>query len=191
MSDESAKIEMTPERLRQLVNELQGPVGDPVQSSWGSTATGADSRLIQRGLFNDIAHAVPFAPGGDVDAAIERTATAIDTLHSLQPRDAAEGMLAAQMVASHKAAMEMMGLAMANRTKTYAADVMLRNATRLMALHAKQQELFERRRARADAAGPKSRPGSAKAAPADEPTPAEEGAAAAPAGEVVRPKFGT
>jgi hypothetical protein len=190
MSDEKASIKLTPERLRQLVDELQGAVADPDQSSWGIATTGAESRLIQRGLFNDLAEAVPFAAGGDTDAALERVATAIDTLHSLQPRDAADGMLAAQMVATHKAAMEMMGLAMANRMKTHAVDVLLRNATRLMALHTKQQEMFERRRARADAARARTVPADAAAAPAAGAAGADE-AAAPPSGEVVRAKFGT
>jgi hypothetical protein len=191
MAKDKPESQVSLQRLRELVSHLNHVIDDPEHSAWGTTTTGADSSLVQRGLINDVLRATPLTIDGNSQTQIEEAATAVDTLTSLQPRDPAEGMLAAQMIATHKAGMEMLGLAMLNRTKAHTVDVLLRNATRLMALHAKQQDMLERRRARpaalpADAGGQDTTVPPARTAPA-----LGEQAEAAPAGEVVRPKFGT
>jgi hypothetical protein len=182
---------VSPQLLRQLVADLKGAIDDPEQSAWGANATGADSSLVQTGLIKDVLRATPLTIEGSDKTQLEKVATTVDTLNSLQPRDTAEGMLAAQMVATHKAAMEMLGLAMLNRTKPQTVDVLLRNATRLMALHAKQQDMLERRRARSGVSTTQAEPERTPAASEAPPTPTEEAGAAAPPGAVVRAKFGT
>ena len=191
MSEEKSDCQASPKLIRQLASALKVTIDDPEQSAWGANATGADSSLVQRGLLNDVMRATPLTIDGSNKTQIEEVATAVDTLNSLQPRDTAEGMLAAQMVATHKAAMEMMGLAMINRAYPHTVDVLLRNATRLMALHAKQQDMLERRRARAGGSTTQAEPERTPAASEAPPTLTEEAGAAAPAGAVVRAKFGT
>ncbi len=66
-------------------------------------------------------------------------------IDSIDPQDSVEGMLAAQMVATHSAALDMIGYA--NRAKTAElTDAYLKNATKLMDQYTKQLSALDKHR---------------------------------------------
>lgn len=78
----------------------------------------------------------------------KRINAALASLEELGPRDEAEGMLAAQMVATHAAAMECLARA---ATPGIAPDVRareLKNALKFMMLYARQMETLDKHRGR-------------------------------------------
>ena len=75
-----------------------------------------------------------------------RIIRAVELYESLQPTDGAEGMLAAQMVGTHFAALECLRRA-SHREQTFAGrDMALKHAQKLMTLYAKQLETLNKHR---------------------------------------------
>ena len=79
---------------------------------------------------------------------IERVGGALAALKGLAPRDELEGMLAAQMVATHAAAMDCLGRAQDDGAPFAARDGQLRTAAKLLALYTQQAETLSRNRGR-------------------------------------------
>ena len=71
---------------------------------------------------------------------------AIAVIHGIQPRDEVEGMLAAQMFAAHKLAMEAAGRVNWGKPSPEMRDMHMKHATKLMAVFAKQIEALQRYR---------------------------------------------
>ncbi len=67
-----------------------------------------------------------------------RIVRALDLYESLAPSDGLEGMLAAQMVGTHLAALECLRLAAVPQQSFAARDMNLKHATKLMALYGQQ-----------------------------------------------------
>lgn len=78
-----------------------------------------------------------------------RILRAIELYQSLDPRDGMEGMLAAQMVGAHHAAMECLRRAAIPGQFIPAQEMYLRNAQRMMGLYMKQAAALDRRRSAA------------------------------------------
>ncbi len=76
----------------------------------------------------------------------ERIADGIAALKGIKPRDEIEGMLAAQMIATHTAAMEYLRRAMISGQTTVGIDLYLKHATKLLSVFAKQLETLNRNR---------------------------------------------
>ena len=85
------------------------------------------------------------ASAGDRNAAWALAAT-LAAMRAIGPRDGLEGMLAAQMVAVHGAAMNFTGRALGPGQPMAARAVHMSQAARLMALFTRQMEVLERRR---------------------------------------------
>jgi hypothetical protein len=73
---------------------------------------------------------------------------AFATLKALAPRDEVEGMLAAQMVATHAAAMECLRRAMIENQYPEARDRNLKHAAQLLGVYTRQLEALDKHRAR-------------------------------------------
>src|SRR5262249_12572496 len=75
------------------------------QSGWGKDFGGSDSYAFNRNLVNEALQSLWLAHS-DKAAADLKYQAALATMMGIAPRDEIEGMLAAQMVATHNAAME-------------------------------------------------------------------------------------
>lgn len=71
---------------------------------------------------------------------------ALELYESLKPADGAEGMLAAQMVGTHMAALECLRRAVIPKQSLEGRDMALKNATKLMALYTKQLQTLNKGR---------------------------------------------
>lgn len=76
----------------------------------------------------------------------KRIIEAIQFLRSIKPHDGIEGLLAAQMFATHNAAMECLRRAMVSGQTYTGRDMNLKHATKLLSVFAKQMEALNRNR---------------------------------------------
>ena len=82
----------------------------------------------------------------DEDGKSARIVRAIELYEGLEPQDAAEGMLAVQMVGTHFAALECLRRAAIPNQTFVGRDMALKHAQKLMALYAKQLETLNKHR---------------------------------------------
>src|SRR5262249_9395115 len=83
----------------------------------------------------------------------ERASAALAALEEIRPGDALEGLLGAQMVATHSAGLEMMQRAMARGQDGPKIERQTSQAVRLLGLFARQLDLLARQRGRQRAPG--------------------------------------
>lgn len=108
--------------------------------------TGARDPLLAERLLTQVAESLWLPEeAGDAER-VERIRAAAAALEGLAPRDELEGMLAAQMVATHAAAMESLRRAIIPIQDGAIRADELRQAARLLALYAKQVEALNRNR---------------------------------------------
>jgi hypothetical protein len=107
-------------------------------------ATGTDDADLQQELVSQVTMALPLAAAFGSEAN-RQAAAAVAALAALKPRDALEGMAAAQIVIVHQAAADCMRKAMAQKTPE-AQDLCFRQAMRLMAMFQRQLEGLDRHR---------------------------------------------
>jgi len=84
---------------------------------------------------------------GPVEQSARATA-ATAALKELAPRNAAEALLAGQMVATHNASLDLMTRAVGDSTSVEAMQATARLGVRLMTLYVRQMELLARQRGR-------------------------------------------
>lgn len=111
-----------------------------------SEATGSSSEAFAIQLFKRTAESLWSGSVTDPEALDERLEAAYAALRGIWPRDEAEGMLAAQMVASHNAAMECMRRAMLPNQSFEGRDQNLNHAVKLMGLYERQMSALDKRR---------------------------------------------
>lgn len=109
------------------------------------SATGTSEKELQDRLLNQVLAGVWVRNGHSEDGALMATLTALE---ALAPTDAAEGMLATQMVATHEAAMECLHRAMISEQTFEGRDVNLKHAEKLMQIYARQLEVLDKRKGR-------------------------------------------
>lgn len=109
-------------------------------------ATGAKSQTVSLALLNRALNALWIHDHSDKEEVNKAMELAILTLAELKPRDAAEGMLAAQMVASHEAAMECMRRAMLPNQTFHGREQNLKHAAKMMSLYERQLAALDKRR---------------------------------------------
>ena len=85
-------------------------------------------------------------PCRDGEEQARAMAGTLAALRAIAPRDGIEGMLAAQMVCAHGAAIDFTGRAMDGARHVNARATYMRQAARLMALFIRQMEALEQRR---------------------------------------------
>lgn len=109
-------------------------------------ATGTKSEAVALALINRALNAMWIHDHSDKEAVSEAMKLAILTLAELKPIGAAEGMLAAQMIASHEAAMECMRRAMAPSQPFHVREQNLKHAAKMMSLYERQLAALDKRR---------------------------------------------
>lgn len=123
------------------------PAGTPITFALDAEAvaqaTGAEDEVLGLHLVSQAASAL----SADVDPERGFQAT-VAAMRGLAPRDAQEGMMAAQMAAVHNAAMDCLRRAQTRGQDGQVRDRSFRQATRLALLFARQSESLDRRRGR-------------------------------------------
>lgn len=111
-------------------------------------ATGTDDRKLGVQIVRQTADAM-WVPGAMSE--LERqdaVSAAMAALSGLAPTDTLEGMLASQMVATHNAAMECLRRAQLPNQTFEGREVSFKQASKLMALYARQMEALDKHRGR-------------------------------------------
>lgn len=114
-------------------------------------ATGSADARVHGWLVNDLSFALntPPAlagPAHDPQAAEDRVCAAVSAMCDIAPRDTLEGMLAAQMVAVHSAALDSLRRAAETSAADRARDADLRHAARLLNVFQRQMRVRDDRR---------------------------------------------
>ncbi len=109
------------------------------------SATGTDVEELQDRLVNQALAAAWVHKGQDQSNALLAT---IAALQAIAPTGSLEGMLAAQMVATHEAAMECLRRAMISEQTFEGRDANLKHATKLLLVYARQMEALAKHRGR-------------------------------------------
>ena len=109
-------------------------------------ATGSEDTRVHDWLVNDVAFALTAPPALGDEARQDRVCAAVTALCDIAPRDAIEGMLAAQMVAVHSAALDCLRRAADPVSGDRARDVDLRHAARLLNVFHRQTRIRDDRR---------------------------------------------
>ncbi|MEI9982624.1 MAG: hypothetical protein WDN69_05080 [Aliidongia sp.] len=135
-------VEVTPGKF---VGHSTHPAGDAIAVAAILTTTGTTSADFASQMQNDIANAV--SHGGGADLALVAVNAALAGLTGIAPKDEAEAMLGAQMVAAHAVAMDML------RRTTKSTDGQTRErysnlAIKFMRTYAMQLEALDRHRGR-------------------------------------------
>lgn len=109
-------------------------------------ATGSGQQALNQQLIRQAIDTLWFPAGISEAEAQERGEAAIALLQGIKPRDEIEGMLAAQMVGTHSAAMECLHRAMYREQPSEIRDRNLKNATKLMSIYARQIDVMNKHR---------------------------------------------
>ena len=111
-------------------------------------ATGSDDPRVHGWLVNDLSFALNMPPALDVDvgARADRVCAAVAAMSDIGPRATLEGMLAAQMVAVHSAALDSLRRAAEPVAADRARDADLRHAARLLNVFQRQMRVRDDRR---------------------------------------------
>lgn len=109
-------------------------------------ASGSQSEAFALSLFKRAVETIWVTDRSNKMATDEALQAALDALRGIRPRDEAEGMLAAQMVATHHAAMECMRRANLPDQSMKGIDLTLKHAVRLMSLYERQLAALDKRR---------------------------------------------
>jgi len=109
-------------------------------------ATGSDDTRVHDWLVNDLSFALNMSPVLDTPARADRVCAAVSAMCDIGPRDTLEGMLAAQMVAVHSAALDCLRRAAEPVAAGRARDTDLRQAARLLNVFQRQMWVRDDRR---------------------------------------------
>jgi hypothetical protein len=111
-----------------------------------SEVTGSTSVDFGVALVGSTADAMGISDRKSKEALRKTMELAMASLQGLKPRDEAEGMLAAQMVASHNAAMDCMRRAALPGQTSQARDMHFKHAAKMMSLYERQLAALDKRR---------------------------------------------
>lgn len=122
------------------------PVHEMVSDEQAREKLEVDDAAIVNARANELAELLWRHEGMSDEALHVRIVRAIEHFNSLKPADGMEGMLAQQMVGTHFAAIDSLRLAAAPGQSFEARDTLLKQATKLMALYARQLETLNKHR---------------------------------------------
>ena len=108
--------------------------------------TGSDSPAFSRHLLSAVGSTLWFPEGTPPEQIVATTAAALSAVQGFAPRDPAEGMMAAQAVALHHAAMECFRRAMIPGQSFEVADRLRRQGANLSRAMVDMAEAIDRRR---------------------------------------------
>jgi hypothetical protein len=123
-------------RPNQTILEIEGDAAD---------SSGSESKEFADVLLNQVSHSL-WMPIGDEDKNIQKVIASDVAMRGIAPKDELEGMLAAQMVATHNAAMECYRRAMIPEQSLEAWQARLNQANKLVRSFAALTEALNRHR---------------------------------------------
>jgi len=109
-------------------------------------ASGTANKPLQNRLINQVANTVFVRLGETLEAVSPNLDAELAIMKGIGPRDEIEGMLVAQMVATHNTAMTLMSRAMVQQQTLVGIEQSLKYGVRLMALYAQQIEALSKYR---------------------------------------------
>ncbi len=111
-----------------------------------ATATGTDVRHLQTELIRQVGATLWLPASLPKEEHVRQIKAAIAMLEGIQPQGEIEGLLAAQMVAAHNAAMECLRRAMREGQPFAIRDQSLKHAAKFMSMYARQVEVLDKHR---------------------------------------------
>ena len=111
-----------------------------------AAATGTDVPALQMELVGQVIETMWFPSDLPKDQYEQRLKSACTMLEGIKPRGEIEGMLAAQMVATHSAAMECLRRAMLEGQTFEGRDQNLKHAAKLLSIYTRQMEALNKHR---------------------------------------------
>jgi len=130
---------------RKAINETS-PMSVPIKQSDWIEATGTNDPELAQRLVYQVLETLWMPVELSEEERVLRIRAAIAAMRGIKPQDEVEGMLAAQMVATHAAAMDCLRLSMIQGQTFKGRDNNLRHAAKLMSIFAKQLETLNRNR---------------------------------------------
>ncbi len=109
-------------------------------------ATGTDVTRLQMHRINEVGSSLWLPDGLSEDQKMDRAKSAIAMLEGIKPQGEIEGLLAAQMVATHSAAMECLRRSMIQGQSFEGRDQNLKHAAKLMSIYTRQLEVLDKHR---------------------------------------------
>lgn len=126
--------------LTQTADLLRPKAGEP------NPITGSDNPAFSRHLLSAVGSTLWFPEGTPPEQIVTATAAALSAVQGFVPRDPVEGMMAAQAVALHHAAMECFRRAMIPAQPSEVADRLRRQGANLSRAMVDMAEAIDRRR---------------------------------------------
>jgi hypothetical protein len=117
-----------------------------IDTNSAKEATGTDKPILMLRLINQAINALWIPEGASDGAKDELIQSAIALLQGIKPTDEIEGMLAAQMVGTHGAAMECLRRAMIPSQTFAGCEQNLKHAAKLMTIYARQIDALNKHR---------------------------------------------
>ncbi len=111
-----------------------------------ATATGTDVRHLQTELIRQVGATLWLPASLPKEEHVRQIKAAIAMLEGIQPQGEIEGLLAAQMVAAHNAAMECLRRAMREGQPFAIRDQNLKHAAKFMSMYVRQIETLDKHR---------------------------------------------
>ncbi len=109
-------------------------------------ATGTNDPELSQQLINQVYKTLWMPAELSEEERLQNIRAAIAAMRGIKPQDEVEGMLAAQMVATHAAVMDCLGRSMVQGQTFEGRDNNLRHAAKLLSIFAKQLETLNRNR---------------------------------------------
>ena len=132
--------------MAKKTSEAKTPVRPPHQVLPIRKYLTAEELTIESNKLNEIAQLVRLPASLSESDKNARVVRALDLYESLEPSDGLEGMLAAQMVGTHHAALECLRMAAVPEQTFAGRDMHLKHAAKLMALYAQQIAALDKHR---------------------------------------------
>jgi len=111
-----------------------------------AAATGTNAKPLQVHLAHEVVQTLRLPDGLGEDEKCRRVNSAIAMLKGIEPRGTLEGMLAAQMIATHSAAMDCLRRAIVEEQPFAVRAENLNQAMKLMSMYTRQVEVLDKRR---------------------------------------------
>jgi hypothetical protein len=118
-----------------------GAIPDPFHAATGTASPGLQRRIVVQ-----VCEALWMPKDLTAEERSARIGEALALLQGINPQDETEGMLAAQMVATHHAAIDCLRRAMIPQQNLSARDVNLKHAAKLLAIYTRQLEVLDKHR---------------------------------------------
>ncbi len=135
-----------PKKKKADSEETYTPAHKPLPAAILAKGMGVKESDLQSQKLNEIAQLLWFPEHWNEEEKIPKIVRALEFFEGLEPHDAAEGMLAAQMVGTHFAALECLKrAALANQTFA-GRDMALKHAQKLMSLYGQQLTTLNKHR---------------------------------------------